>query len=102
MPVNEFHYQDPFQHGPDTTCYRLLTRDGITVTTFEDRDILKVDPEVLTYLANQAMRDVSFLLRREHNEMVAAILSDPDASINERGVAVALLRNAEVSARFEL
>jgi fumarate hydratase class I len=79
-----------------------LTRDGLTVTSFEGRDILKVDPEALAYLANQAMRDVSFLLRREHNEMVAAILSDPEASANEKGVAIALLRNAEVAARFEL
>ena len=102
MPANEFHYQDPFQLEPDTTRYRLLTRDGVSVTRIEDRDILKVDPEMLTYLANQAIRDVSFLLRREHNEMVAAILSDPEASMNDKGVAIALLRNAEVSARFEL
>ncbi|MGA2152526.1 MAG: fumarate hydratase, partial [Geobacteraceae bacterium] len=69
---------------------------------FEGKDILKVEPSALTFLANQAMREVSFLLRPEHNEMVAGILSDPEASMNDKGVAIALLRNAEVSALFEL
>jgi fumarate hydratase class I len=102
MSSREFQYQEPFPLGPDSTGYRLLTRDGISVTRFEERDILKVDPQALADLAFHAMRDVSFLLRKEHNEMVASILSDPDASMNDKGVAIALLRNAEVSARFEL
>ncbi len=102
MPTKEFHYQEPFPVGPDSAGYRLLTRDGVSLVRFEKRDILKVDPEALAYLANQAMRDVSFLLRPEHNEMVARILSDPEASMNDKGVAIALLRNAEVSAGFEL
>jgi fumarate hydratase class I len=102
MSVKEFHYQDPFPLGPDTTRYRLLTNNGVSVTRFEGKDILKVEPSALTFLANQAMRDVSFLLRPEHNEMVAGILSDPEASMNDKGVAIALLRNAEVSAMFEL
>ncbi len=102
MSVIEFHYQDPFPLGPDTTRYRLLTNNGVSVTRFEGKDILKVEPSALTFLANQAMRDVSFLLRPEHNEMVAGILSDPEASMNDKGVAIALLRNAEVSAMFEL
>jgi len=102
MPNKEFHYQEPFPVGPDNTGYRLLTRDGVSLFRFEKRDVLKVDPEALAYLANQAMRDVSFLLRPEHNEMVARILSDPEASMNDKGVAIALLRNADVSAGFEL
>ena len=102
MSVKEFHYQDPFPLGPDTTRYRLLTNNGVSVTRFEGKDILKVEPSALTFLANQAMREVSFLLRPEHNEMVAGILSDPEASMNDKGVAIALLRNAEVSAMFEL
>jgi fumarate hydratase class I len=102
MSVKEFHYQDPFPLGPDTTRYRLLTNNGVSVTRFEGKDILKVEPSALTFLANQAMRDVSFLLRPEHNEMVAGILSDPEASMNDKGVAIALLRNTEVSAMFEL
>jgi fumarate hydratase class I len=102
MSSKEFHYQEPFPIGPDNTIYRLLTKDGVSMIRFAERDILKVDPEALTFLANQAMRDVSFLLRPGHNEMVARILSDPDASMNDKGVAIALLRNAEVSAMFEL
>jgi len=102
MPTKEFHYQEPFPVGPDNTGYRLLTKDGVSLVRFEEKNILKVDPSALTFLANQAMRDVSFLLRPEHNEMVATILSDPEASMNDKGVAIALLRNAEVSAGFEL
>ncbi|HKK02125.1 MAG TPA: fumarate hydratase, partial [Desulfuromonadales bacterium] len=98
----EFKYQDPFPLGKDTTKYRLLTKDYVKTAEFEGEQVLKVDPEGLTFLANQAMRDVSFLLRPEHNEMVAKILSDPEASPNDRGVAIAMLRNAEVAAKFEL
>jgi fumarate hydratase class I len=102
MSVKEFHYQDPFPLGPDTTSYRLLAKDGVSMSRIEGMDSLRVEPSALTFLANQAMRDVSFLLRPEHNEMVASILTDPEASMNDKGVAIALLRNAEVSARFEL
>ncbi|MGO9136239.1 MAG: fumarate hydratase [Syntrophales bacterium] len=102
MATPEFKYQDPFPLGPDSTKYRLLTKEGISVATFEGKEILKVNPAALTNLANQAMRDVSFLLRPEHNEMVAKILADKEASMNEKGVAIAMLRNAEVSAKFEL
>lgn len=98
----EFKYQDPFPLGKDKTGYRLLTEKYVSTDIFGERKILRIDPEGLTYLANQAMRDVSFLLRPAHIEMVAKILSDPDASSNDRGVAIALLRNAEVAARFEL
>jgi len=102
MATPEFKYQDPFPLGPDSTKYRLLTKEGASVATFEGKEILKVNPAALTNLANQAMRDVSFLLRLEHNEMVAKILADKEASMNEKGVAIAMLRNAEVSAKFEL
>jgi fumarate hydratase class I len=102
MATPEFKYQDPFPLGSDSTKYRLLTKEGVSVATFEGKEILKVNPAVLTNLANQAMRDVSFLLRPEHNEMVAKILADPEASMNEKGIAIAMLRNAEVSAKFVL
>jgi fumarate hydratase class I len=84
------------------TRFRLVTKDGISVAQFEGQEILKVAPETLALLAKEAMRDVSFLLRPAHNEQVAAILSDPEASPNDRGVAMALLRNAEIAAHFEL
>ena len=98
----EFNYQDPFPLSKDDTTYRLLTKDYISTTQLDGEEILKIEPEGLVFLANQAMRDVSFLLRRKHNEQVAQILSDPEASNNDRGVAIAMLRNAEVSAKFEL
>lgn len=98
----EFVYQDPFPLSKDETQYRLLTRDYVSVAKFDGKEILKIDPEGLAFLANQALRDVSFLLRPAHLEKVAAILSDPEASPNDRGVAVALLRNAEVAAKCVL
>lgn len=100
MPT--FRYQDPFPLGEDTTRYRLLTRDHVAVTSFEGTPVLRVDPEALTLLAREAMRDVSFLLRPAHLEKLASILDDPEASENDRGVALALLRNAEVAAGFTL
>jgi fumarate hydratase class I len=93
---------DLFPLGPDTTKYRLLTKEYVSLSTMKGKDVLLVEPEALTVLANQAMREVSFLLRTEHLEQVAAILADPEASPNDRGVAMALLRNAEVAAGFEL
>ncbi len=98
----EFTYQDPFPLGKDETKYRLLTKDHVSVVKFDGVEMLKVAPEGLAFLANQAMRDVSFLLRPSHQEKVAAILNDPESSPNDRGVAVAMLRNAEVSAKFVL
>jgi fumarate hydratase class I len=98
----EFKYQDPFPLSGDDTQYRLLTKDYVSTTSLDGQEILKIDPEGLAFLANQAMRDVSFLLRPKHNEQVAKILQDPEASNNDRGVAIAMLRNAEVSAKFEL
>jgi fumarate hydratase class I len=94
----DFAYQDPFPIGKDDTTYRLLTTDHISVAAFDGQEVLKVEPEGLTYLAREAMRDVSFLLRAKHLAQVAAILDDPESSPNDRGVAMAMLRNAEVSA----
>jgi fumarate hydratase class I len=98
----EFKYQDPFPLSDDDTTYRLLTKDYVGVARFGNEEILKIAPEALEFLTNQAMREVSFLLRPKHNDQVAKILTDPEASNNDRGVAIAMLRNAEVSAKFEL
>ncbi|MCR4308461.1 MAG: fumarate hydratase [Deltaproteobacteria bacterium] len=98
----KFTYQDPFPLGKDTTKYRLLTKEYVSTTKFDGKEILKVEPEGLAFLAHQALRDVSFLLRPEHLAQVAAILADPEASPNDRGVTIALLRNAEVAANFIL
>ena len=98
MATPAFSYQDPFPLGPDDTEYRLLSKEGVSTTTFEGREILKVDPEVLAFVAQQALRDTSFLLRPKHLAQVAAILDDPEASTNDRYVATTLLKNAEISA----
>ncbi|MBP3354000.1 MAG: fumarate hydratase [Bacteroidales bacterium] len=102
MATEPFKYQDPFEMGKDNTEYYLLTKDYVSVKECGDRKIVCVEPEGLTALAKAAMRDVSFLLRREHNEMVAKILSDPEASENDKYVALTMLRNAEVAAKGQL
>ena len=99
MAKPEFVYQDPFPLDKDTTKYRLLTTGHVSVAKFDGKDILKIEPEALTALANEAMRDVSFLLRTAHLEKVAAILKDPKASDNDRYVALAMLRNAETASK---
>ena len=97
-----FHYQHPFPLGEDKTEYYLLTKDYVSLSEFEGKPILKIAPEGLTAMANAAFRDVSFLLRRAHNEQVAKILSDPEASENDKYVALTFLRNAEVAAKGKL
>lgn len=97
-----FTYQDPLPPGEDDTQYRLLTNNYVSIAIFEGKQILKVAPEGLAYLANRAMREVSFLLRPKQLEKWAEILEDPESSPNDRGVAAALLQNAEVAAKFVL
>ena len=99
MPTPPFIYQDPLPLGPDDTEYRLLSKDGISPGLFEGREILKIAPSVLAYLAQQAFHDTNFFLRPKHLEQVAAILQDPEASANDRYVALTLLKNAEIAAR---
>ena len=97
-PTATFHYQRQFPLGKDKTQYRLLTDDFVETTDFGGESMLKVDPKALTYLAETAMKDISFRLRTEHLEKVAAILDDPEATENDRTIALTMLRNAEVSA----
>ena len=86
--ATEFHYQPIFSLGEDKTEYYLLTKDHVSVSEFEGKPILKIEKEGLTKMANAAFRDVSFLLRRSHNEQVAKILSDPEANDNDKYVAL--------------
>ncbi|MDA3952975.1 MAG: fumarate hydratase [Bacteroidales bacterium] len=102
MSTPEFNYQEPFPLGKDESEYYLLTKDHVSVSQFEGETIVKVEPEGLTKLANAAFRDTSFMLRTEHLEQVASILKDPEASDNDKYVALAMLRNAEVSAKGKL
>ncbi len=100
----QFTYQDPFPLGEQKTEYRLVegSQRYVSVAHFDEQEVLQVNPEGLAFLASQALREVSFLLRPEHNEQVGRILTDPEASPNDRAVALAFLRNANVAARFEL
>ncbi|MCK4690385.1 MAG: fumarate hydratase [Desulfuromonadales bacterium] len=100
----DFKYQDPMPLSADTTKYYKIegSEKYVSVANFDGKEVLKVELEALTVLANTAMRDVAFLLRPEHNAQVAKILSDPESSPNDRGVAMAFLRNAEISAELEL
>ena len=96
-----FEYQDPFPLGPDSTEYYRLEEasKGVSLSEFEGKEILKVTPDCLAALAKVAFHDCSFMLRTAHLQQVAAILDDPEASDNDRYVALTLLRNAEVAAR---
>ena len=100
----EFKYAPMFQLGEDKTEYYRIPGSEKLVSTasFEGKPILKVSPEALTLMTNTAFRDVSFLLRPEHNAQVAKILSDPEASENDKYVALTFLRNAEVASKGKL
>ncbi|HVJ47048.1 MAG TPA: fumarate hydratase [Luteolibacter sp.] len=99
MAEKPFFYQDPFPLGPDTTEYELLTKDFVSTGEFEGKTILKVQPEALTLLAAEAIKAVNFTLRPAHLAQVAAILDDPEATDNDRMVALMLLKNAEIAAK---
>lgn len=96
--MGEFQYQEIFEHSADTTTYRKLTSDYVSTANFEGQEIVKVRPEALTLLAREAMDDVSHLLRSSHLKQLAKILDDPEASDNDRFVAVELLKNANIAA----
>ena len=100
--MKNYQYEPMFQLGKDETEYYLLTKDYVSVSNFEGHEILKIQPEGLTLMAQQAFHDVSFMLRRSHNEQVAKILRDPEASDNDKYVALTFLRNAEVAAKGQL
>ncbi len=97
--AKEFKYQEPFPLGKDKTEYYLLTKEHVSISEFDGQEIVKVEPEALTLLARTAMRDCSFLLRPEHQKQVTAILADPNASENDKYVALTMLRNAEIAAK---
>ena len=94
MSEKPFFYQDPFPLGPDTTGYRLLSREGVSTSTFEGREILKVAPEALTLLAAEAIKAINFTLRPAHLAQVAAfadnhqrVLKTQNGDITESDVA---------------
>ena len=96
--MSDFAYVDPLPLGPDTTPYRLVTTEGIRTIESGGRTFLDVDPEVLRLLTVEAIRDISHLLRPGHLAQLRTILDDPEASANDRFVALDLLKNANVAA----
>ncbi|WP_333497629.1 class I fumarate hydratase FumA [Kluyvera sp. CHPC 1.2972] len=99
MSNKSFYYQNPFPLSHDDTEYYLLSREHVSVAQFDGQDVLKVEPEALTLLAQQAFHDAAFMLRPSHQKQVAAILSDPEASENDKYVALQFLRNSEIAAK---
>ena len=99
--MTEFQYQEMFPLEKDATEYRQLSSDFISTASFDGHEVVKIDPQALTLLAEEAFKDVSHLLRPAHLEKVAAILKDPGASENDRLVALEMLKNAVISAEGE-
>ena len=94
----DFDFSEIFPLGPDTTEYRLLSKDGVTEVETPLGTFLKVTPEAITLLTETAMRDIAHLLRTDHLQQLSNILSDPEASANDRFVALDLLKNAGIAA----
>jgi len=94
----DFTYSDLLPLGADTTKYRLVSKEGVSVIKLGDREFLQVEPSALTLLTETAIHDISHYLRTEHLEQLAKILKDPDASANDRFVALDLLKNANIAA----
>jgi fumarate hydratase class I len=96
--VADFAYQDMLPLGPDTTEYRLLTTDGVSTIEAAGRKFVHVEAEALTALTSEAMRDIAHFLRPAHLQQLRNILDDPEASANDRFVALDLLKNACIAA----
>lgn len=94
----KFSYSDLLPIGEDTTKYRLISREGVSVVKLGDKEFLQVEPAALTLLTETAIHDISHYLRSEHLEQLAKILADPEASANDRFVAIDLLKNANIAA----
>jgi len=94
----EFNYEDLLPIGADETEYRLLTKEGVSTFTAEGMEFLKVTPEAIQKLTSEAIHDTSHFLRDAHLQQLANILKDPEASANDRFVALDLLKNANISA----
>ena len=96
--LKDFAYSDLLPLGPDTTDYRLVSADGVSVIEAAGREFLKVEPEALARLTSVAMHDINHYLRADHLQQLRNILEDPEASDNDRFVATELLHNANIAA----
>ena len=98
----DFHFQEMFELGDDHTEYKKIGTDGVSTIEIDGREILKIDPEAISNLASVAIRDVSHLLRSSHLAQLAKIMEDPEASDNDRFVALELMKNANIAAGMVL
>ncbi len=96
--MTDFQYTEMLPLGADETPYRLITTEGVSEVTLGDRTFLQVEPEALRMLAYEAIHDIQHLLRPGHLAQLKRILDDPEASANDRFVALDLLKNANVAA----
>jgi fumarate hydratase class I len=94
----DFSYSDLLPLGEDTTKYRLVSTEGVSVIKLGDKEFLQIEPRALELLTEVAMHDISHYLRTEHLQQLAKIISDPEASPNDRFVATDLMKNANISA----
>jgi fumarate hydratase class I len=94
----EFEYTDILPTSDLGVPYRLLSTEGVEVVKLGDREFLKIDPDVLRMVSEVAIRDIQFLLRTGHLEQLKHILEDPEASPNDKFVALDLLKNANIAA----
>lgn len=95
---DDFRYSDLLPIGPDTTPYRLLTTEGVSTFEVDGQTFLKVAPEAIRRLTSEAMHDISHFLRPAHLAQLRTIIDDPEASGNDRFVALDLLKNVNISA----
>ena len=96
--MSEYQYQPLFEFGPDTTLYRQLTTEGVSIVTLDGQEFLRVDPSVLREVSRQAFDDIAHLLRPEHLDQLRKVVDDPESSPNDKFVAMELLRNANIAA----
>jgi fumarate hydratase, class I len=96
--MNDVAYHEPFPLGPEDAPYRKLTGDHISTAIFEGERVVKIDPAALTLLARDAFVDCAHLLRPGHLAQLRAVLEDPEASANDKFVALDLLKNANIAA----
>jgi len=94
----DFDFTEIFPLGPDTTTYRSLGSEGVSTFDSPAGTFLRVEPSAITLLTSTAMRDIAHLLRASHLQQLANILNDPEASDNDRFVALDLLKNASIAA----
>ena len=96
--MSEYQYQPLFEFGPDTTPYRQLATEGVSIVTLDGQEFLRVDPSVLREVSRQAFDDIAHLLRPGHLAQLRRVVDDPESSPNDKFVAVELLRNANIAA----